>query len=159
MAVETNKAVRRGMRVTPGKGDGYSTKWQCATIETSATASVNSTYAFFQVPSNARIMGPSTIYVDDLASSGSPVLDIGLFPVDGNITADDDAFRSGLDVFTAAANTRLITDVANIGKQAWEFVAGLTADPGGLLEIRATIKTAAINAAGTITLEVFYAQD
>lgn len=159
MAVVNSKATRRGMRVTPGKGDGYNVKVQIATVETTATDSATSTYAFFQIPSNARILGGSTLYVDDLASSGAPTLDIGLFPVDGNITADDDALRADIDAATAALNSRVISDVANIGKMAWEFVSGQATDPGGLFEVRVTLKDAAVNAIGTMTLEMLYTID
>jgi len=159
MAIVALNATRRGNKTAPGKGDGYSVKVVAATVEVGAADSATSTYAMFRIPSNARILGSSTLYADDLAASGSPTIDIGLFAVDSNITSDDDALRADIDVFTAAANTRVVTDVANIGKMAWEFVSGQATDPGGVLEVKLTLKDAAVNTGGTLTLELFYTLD
>jgi hypothetical protein len=159
MAVVNLTATRRGVKAAGGKGEGPSMKVAVATVEVGSADSATSTYTMFRIPSNARILGPSTLYADDLASTGSPTIDIGLFSVDGNITSDDDAIRADIDVATAAANTRVISDVANLGKQAWEFVSGQTSDPGGVFEVKLTLKDAAVNVGGTLTLELYYAID
>ena len=126
-----------------------------STVEVTAAASTDSTYTLLRIPSSMRIMGASKVYFDDLASSGSPTLDFGLKAVDSNITTDVDALNDGVDVFTAAGSASLIKDIANYGKQAWEYVSGQTTDPGGFLDITATILDAATNTGGTITLEFF----
>lgn len=159
MAVENLKATLRGVKGTIGHGDAGMVKAKSATVEVTAAASATSTYSFFRIPSNARILGTSRIATDDLASTGSPTLDVGLFAVKGNITDDDDAFKADIDVATAATDARLFTDIAKNGKYAWEFVNGQTSDPGGEFEVKATIKDAATNTGGTISIELFYILD
>src|SRR5690349_12522248 len=132
-----------------------------ATQEVAAAAS-SSTIAFFNIPSNARIAVASRAYWDDLATSGSPTLDIGLYAVNGNITSDDDALNDGLAlsaVSTASAGAHVIKDFANGGKRAWEFVNGQTSDPGGELLVKGVIRDAATTATGTVSLEILYSVD
>jgi hypothetical protein len=137
-------------------GMGGDVKSFTRTIEVSAAASATSTYTFGYVPSNARILGISRVSWDDLASSGSPTLDLGLYPVDGNITADVDALNDGLDLATATTGAALIKDIANYGKRAWQFVSGQTSDPKGQLLLKGAILDADTNTGGTITVEVFF---
>lgn len=130
-----------------------------STIETNNDDSATSVYWVARLPSNARIHGLSRIAFDDLASTGSPTLDIGTFGVDGNVTTDDDdALNDGIDVATAAGTANVIKDIANYGKKLWEF-AGETTDPGGFIDIKITLKDAAVNAAGTITTTIVYSVD
>lgn len=125
-----------------------------STLEVAAAASAASVYPMIRVPSNMHIMGTSKVYFDDLASTGSPTIDIGVKAVDGNLTTDNDALNDGIDVFTAASSASLIKDIANYGKMAWEFSTA-TSDPGGLVDITVTILDAATNTGGTLTLEFF----
>ena len=53
----------------------------------------------------------------------------------------------------------MIKDHANYGKQAWEYVSGLTADPSGFLDIYVSFVDANTNATGDVTLEVVYSVD
>ncbi len=141
-----------------GEGGGRVKAW-VETIE-QAAASANDRIFLAVVPSNARILGDSTVYWDDLASSGSPTLDLGFTPIrTADFTADDDALNDGLDVATAAGSSRVVKDIANIGKRAWEYVNGLTADPKCDMYLIGTIKDAATNQTGTITLELYYTYD
>lgn len=146
----------------PGEGGGKVRCW-VETVETSATEddSVSSTYLLARLPSNARILGCSKIHYDDLATTGSPTLDLGVYPLSGrtDITADDDALNDGLDAATAAASANAVKDVANFGKRLWEFVNGQTVDPKCQLDIKAVVRDAALTEAGTITLEVYYTLD
>lgn len=130
-----------------------------STREVAAAANANSQYTMMRIPSNARIHGLSRLSYDDLASTGSPTLDIGLKAVDGNITTDVDALNDGIDCATAAGTANVIKDIANYGKYAWELVAGQATDPGGMLDVIVTILDAATNTGGTITLELMYTQD
>jgi hypothetical protein len=125
-----------------------------ATVEATAAASANSAYTMFRIPSNMRIMGRSTVYFDDLASTGSPTLDFGLKAVDANITTDVDALNDGVDCFTAASSAPLIKDISNYGKEAWRFVNGQTTNPGGFLDVIVSILDAGVNTGGTITAEL-----
>lgn len=140
---------------------GGRVRYATATYEVAAAASANSTYALARVPSNAVILPISKLHYDDLASTGSPTIDVGLFNPSGlsGITDDDDALAANIDVATAAGSTNLVTDLTKMGKAAWEHVASQTADPNQELEIKATLKDAAANTGGTLTAEIYYTVD
>ena len=112
-----------------------------------------------RIPSNARILFPSTVAFDDLASSGSPTLDVGLKAVNANITTDVDALNDGINCYTAASTANVVKDIANYGKRAWEYVSGQTTDPGGLLDVIVSLLDADANTGGTITLTLYYSVD
>lgn len=137
-----------------GHGLAGTVKAWSRTVEVTAAIAANSTYDFGYVPSNARILGRSTAYWDDMANAGSPTMDLGLFG--DNITDDDDALNDGLDLFTAASSASVIKDIANYGKKAWQFVNGQTTDPNENLLVRGTLKDAAVVAGGTFTVELLY---
>lgn len=159
MAVETVSATKRGNNNAAGHGLASSVKVLVATGEMPAAASASSVIDFGEIPNNARILPQSAVYWDDLASSGSPTLDIGLFAVNGNIASDDDAFKADLDVATSATSSALVTAIESFGKRAWEFVNGQTSAPQGNLAVKGTIKDAAVNTGGTITLVLYYTVD
>lgn len=129
-----------------------------STVAVAAAASAASVYTFIRVPTSARITGASEYAHDDLASAGSPTLDFGFAPVGGNFTADDDALNDGIDVATAAGSGKLIKDHANYGKRVWELM-GLSSDPGGFADVTGTIKDAATNTGGDVTLTLVYSTD
>jgi hypothetical protein len=165
MAVTTNYGSRivTGLVATPtvladaGEGGGRLKYW-CDTVELAAS-DATSTIHLARIPSNARIAGISKLYFDDLASSGSPTLDIGVYPIrSADFTADPDALNDGIDVATAAGSAAVVKDIANYGKRLWE-IAGLTADPKCDMDIKVAVLDAATNATGTVTLELFYAYD
>lgn len=149
---------RNAADAVPGKGEAANLKVLTATR--SATArTANDTLKFVRLPSTARIHGLSRLSWDDLASTGSPTLDMGVGSVDSNITSDPDALNDGLDLATATGNVALIKDHANYGKQLWEYVSGLTADPGGMLDIYGSFVDANTNTTGDVTLEVVFSFD
>lgn len=143
--------------VVGSAGYAYSIKNLTATYN-QAAASANDTITFGRIPSNARILANSEYANDDLASAGAPTLDIGLFAVKNNITSDDDALNDGIDLANAGSG-KVVKDHANYGKRAWEFVNGQTSDPGGEFIVRGTIKDAATNVTGDVTLEINYVVD
>ena len=130
------------------------------TVEVGAADSATSTYAIARLPSNARLLGASRIYTDDLASAGAPTLDIGVFNLSGQstITDDDDAINAGIDAATAT-DASFVLGIENYGKKLYEFVSGQTEDPKGDLDITITLKDADVNVGGTITVEIFYTLD
>jgi len=158
MAVENLVAVgATAADVRISHGMGGDTKTISRTIEISASATNASTYDLGYIPADAKILGYSNYSIDDCSTESTSTLDFGLFPVDGNITADDDALNDGIVLGTAATRQPLIKDIANYGKRAWQFVNGQTTNPKGFLLLRATIQDAAISAAGgTLTVEVSY---
>ena len=153
----TNDATERkaSSGLVPGKGDGQTVKALiCSTIELAASSS-GDTVKLGRIPSNARILPTGLIYNDDLATSGSPTLDIGLASVDSNITSDPDAINNGIALSSATTTTTVMADPTNAGKYAWEFVNGQTTDPGGALDVYVSVKDAATTATGTLTVELY----
>jgi len=145
---------RASTGLSPGKGDSHSAKvLASASIELVASAS-GTTVLLGRVPTTARLLPQRFIYNDDLATSGSPTLDIGLASVGSNVTSDPDAIHNGLALSSATTTTTIMSDPANAGKQLWEFVSGQTTDPGGELDIYASVKDAATTATGTVTIEL-----
>jgi hypothetical protein len=129
-----------------------------STVEVTAAATAGSVYTMLRIPTSARICFPSTLAFDDLASTGSPVLDIGLKAVNANITTDSDCLNDGINCYTAASTANVVKDIANYGKQAWEFTTA-TSDPTGFVDVTVTLRTADANTGGTITLTLVYTLD
>ena len=148
--------IRRDNVATIGSGEAGNTK-KVATTKSVTARSDGDTLKLLTLPSNARIHGDSLVSWDDLASSGSPTMDIGIGSVDSNLTSDPDALLNGLDV-TGAGTNKLVSDHANYGKKLWEL-AGLSSDPGGEIDIYASFVDAATNVTGDVTLEVEYTLD
>ena len=149
----TERKANAGL--VPGKGDGQTVKALiCATLELAASAS-GTTVKLGSIPSNARLLPTGLIANDDLATSGSPTLDIGLGSVDSSVTSDPDALNNGLVLSSATANTTVISEFSNAGKRAWEFISGQTSDPGGVLDVYVTVKDAATTATGTLVAEIY----
>lgn len=157
--------VMTGLAATPktiapaGAAGGIVRNWT-DTVETASDDSATSTYDLARLPSNSRLSHTSTIYWDDLASSGSPTLDIGLFPVrTGDFTGDDDCIRADMDAATVnVVGIRMIADPSKLGLMLWQIV-GLTADPKCEMFLRVTLKDAAVNIAATLTTAVDYIVD
>lgn len=147
----------------PGEGGGRVHYW-CDTVEVTASDTACSTYHLARIPSNARILGMSKLHFDDLATTGSPTMDIGVYNV-GNatgITDDADALNDGIDVATAAGSAPVVKDIANYGKRLWEYVASQTVDPKADLDIKVKLLDANLTAdppGYTMTLELFYTTD
>lgn len=160
MAVVTKTVARRGVVAAHGHGGAGNVKCVTFTFEVGAADSATSTYTVDgDFPSNARILGKSFIGWDDLASAGSPTLDVGVKSGTAAVTADPDALNDGLDAATATASTPLIKDKANYGKRLWEFVSGQASDPGDTLKIYVSLLDADVNVGGTVTGEVYYTLD
>lgn len=129
------------------------------TVEVTALATSGSTYTLARINSNDRIIGGlSKVYFDDLTSSGSITLDIGLYAVNSNITDDPDALNDGINAASAAGSASVVKDISNYGKRAWQYVNGVTADPGGQFDLKVSIQDVDSKEGGTITLELVVAQ-
>ena len=145
MAV-TSVTNRRNQTTSAGKGDGNNLRAPGARAVV-LTPSASGTVVDFKlrIPSDARIDGSSRLYWDDMATSGSPTFDLGLYAVDGNTTDDDDCLNDGLAlsaVSTANVGAQVIKNIADFGKRAWEL-RGLTSDPGGFFDVKGIIRDAA----------------
>lgn len=144
-------------------GLGLSGQVKClpVTVELAASAS-GTTVDFGFIPSTARVLGISKVYNDDLATSGSPTLDIGLKAGAGNytsVTADPDAIGNGFALSSASTGTKALSEIANVGLPAWDLVNGLTADCGGTLTVYGSVVDAATTASGTVSIELYYTVD
>lgn len=156
MAVTTNIAtVRRAATLAViGKGEASNFKNAGARTVELAASDATSTIDFGNIPSNFRLSGYSVVSWDDCATTGAPTLDIGIFPLKSEFTADDDALTDGLDLATATKDAKVVKDISNYGKRAWEFISGVTSDPKCDVKIKGTVKDAATNQTGTITIEL-----
>ena len=155
MADNLATQLRNAQDLVVGVGHAHSVKTLVSTMELSALAALNDTITFGRIPANARILGASQCAFDDLGTTGT--FDLGLFGVKGNITDDDDAFQAGIDV-TAAGTAAFVADIADYGKEAWEFVNGQTTNPGGEFIVRGTFKTATTTG-GTVNIQLLYVVD
>lgn len=147
---------RNNLRLVPGKGEAHNLKvLVSATIELAAKAS-GTTIKCGRIPSNARLAGISRIYWDDLATSGSPTIDVGLASVNSNITSDPDALSDGHAVSSAdVEGAPLLGNIDRFGKAAYLLVNGQTTDPGGELDVYLSVVDAATNATGTVAVELY----
>lgn len=156
MAVVNLTCTRRGPAEAHGHGLGGTVKCVPFTVEVGSADSATSTYLIpGDFSPDARVLGHSFIGWDDLASSGSPTLDIGVRSGTATVTADPDALNDGLDAATATPSTPIVKDKANYGKRLWEFVNGVTARPNGTLRIYISLVDADVNVGGTISGELY----
>ncbi len=115
-------------------------------ISIGASDGIGSVYYVGQVPSNAIIDPASTFYFE--AATDVTDFDLGF-------ANDPDALVDGLDIHLAGSD-RVMKSVAtaSLNKRAWEL-AGLSSDPGGMLDIIATLKAAA-SAAAKVVFRINY---
>ncbi len=158
MTAFTANERRADLLLATSHGGAYTVKTLCSTIEL-AVATANSTIGFGRIPSNARLLGSSRLNWDN--TSAAATLDLGLRAVRGNlVNADDaDALSNGHDISSGATNQIAITAFADYGKEAWDFVASETVDPGGVLEVYGSVVDASTTVIGTISLEMDYYVD
>ena len=130
----------------------------CTTVEVGAADSDTSTYHMARLPAAVRLMPQSAVGLDDLASAGSPTLDIGTFNVADGTADDDDAINDGLDAAAASGYTAMIKDVADWGQPLWA-IAGASSDPGGFIDIYVTLQDADVNVGGTVSASFVYTVD
>jgi hypothetical protein len=129
------------------------------TVETVDADSIDSTYRFASVPSNARI-SQILLYSDDIGTTTAA--DFGLYKTtaDGGAVVDADLFADGVSLKDGALSAVDITHESAVfgledaEKPLWSAL-GLSADPCIYYDVTATL-TAAADAAGTITVKVRY---
>lgn len=159
-----NATVRRATNKIVSKGDGGNLRVPgVRTIELAPSATGTVIDFKLRVPTAARPDLTSKIMNDDLATSGAPLLRLGLYPVDGNMaSAVDNALTDSIALTTASTFTApiaVIKDFANGGKTFWEL-AGLSVDPGGFFDVKGLLTGApTITNTGTITLDMKYYED
>lgn len=127
-------------------------------VSSLAADDIGSTYRFCAVPSNALVRG---VFYSTAAQGGSAALDIGVYrsTADGGAVVDADFFASGVSTVSVLVRTDVthesaIYTAAKRVQPLWQ-AAGLTADPGGELDIVATVTAIVANAVAQ-SLEVQY---
>ena len=153
----TSTQRRASQNLLTGIGDAYPLKVLPTTIELPFPASAGETIDFGRIPSNARLCGVSTYTFQTVSGVGPSTLNIGLVGINNSIPLDDDAINSGIDL-TADSTGRVIANVEDISKRAWEFM-GLSADPGGAFMVVGTIVGNATTIQDTLYLEIYYTLD
>ncbi len=151
----TNLDASPAVANTAGEGGPAPTK----TIEGSAVAvassSADATYQLVRIPSNCKVK--SLLF--ESAAQGAGAFDVGLYyATDGENKAptallaaaaiDQDFFATVIDCASAVAITEIVNESGTytIDKRTqpiWQAV-GLTADPGGMFDVVATVKTTAV---------------
>jgi|TARA_R110000823_G_C15932514_1_gene499629 hypothetical protein len=145
----------------PGHAGGTVRTW-IDTVEVGAADTASSTYLMARLPSNAVILPQSTVYWDDLTTTGSPTVDIGVYNMSGktDITDDPDALSNGHDV-TSAGSASLITQGASIstyGIPLWDQVASQTTDPKTDLDVKLKLVDAAVVGGGSMSVVIYYTE-
>lgn len=110
--------------------------------------SINSVYFVGRVPSNSIISPGALVYAPAIA--GVTDFSLGFTGAPKALMADVDIHAGGSFAARAAVS------VANYGQRAWQD-AGLASDPGGMLDVFATLGAAA-TAAGVVTVSIPYSK-
>jgi hypothetical protein len=128
------------------------------TATSAASDDTSSTYRLVAVPSNCIVRG---VYYSTAAQGGSAAVDIGVFrdTLSGGAVVDADFFASALGTATALARTdctyeSAVYTAAKRVQPLWQ-AAGLSADPGGELDIVVSVQATVANAVA-MSLEVQY---
>tara|TARA_R110000744_G_scaffold212207_4_gene331225 strand:+ start:807 stop:1316 length:510 start_codon:yes stop_codon:yes gene_type:complete len=145
----------------PGHAGGAVRTW-IDTVEVGAADTASSTYLMARLPSNAVILPTSTVYWDDLTTTGSPTVDVGVFNLSGksDFTDDPDALSNGHDV-TAAGSGAMITQGASIssyGIPLWDHINGVTTDPKTDVDIKLKLVDANVVGGGSMSVVIYYTE-
>lgn len=161
MATYTATERRSHLLAATSHGGAYDTLALVSTIELAVATAFPRTVDFGRIPSNARLLGKSRLYWDDLSNAATPTLDLGIGAVKGNLANADDAnaLSDGHALHTASTGAVAITAFAEHGNEAWDFVASETSDPDGELMVYGTVADVGTAIEGTITLELYYNVD
>jgi hypothetical protein len=151
------------MGIVTKYGDGYPSGGLTAVESINAEAQVRCIYSKIsiangdsatsklylgRIPSNARILPNSTLYHSAITTLAS--LDVGFAAAVAALLAAGDVTTAGSKSLVAAVAT------GNLGRRAWQH-AGLALDPGGLMDIFATMNAGA-TVAGTLEAFIFFAK-
>jgi hypothetical protein len=133
------------------------------TVEVGAADTASSTYLMARLPSNAVILPASTLYWDDLTTTGSPTVDVGVYNMSGksDFTDDPDALSNGHDV-TSAGSGALITQGASIsayGQYLWDHIGSVTSDPKTDVDIKLKLVDANVAGGGSMSVVIYYTVD
>ena len=155
----TKNAVPRrdAFGVTPGKGNANALQVLCSAIVEISPSASGTTYYFGSIPTNARITSLSKISWDALTTTGAATFDLGLASVKANVTSDPNALSENHDVTSlGTAGALNAAQAFGYSKHAWDYVSGVSTDPGGELDVYGTLKDAAVaGVTGSVTVELY----
>ena len=127
-------------------------------VTAAAADDTASRYRMVAVPSNAFVRA---VYLSSVAQGGSAAVDVGVYrtPKDGGAVCDADLFGSGVSLVSVVPRTDVTNESTNFTaamreQPLWQ-AAGLSADPGGELDI-VVAPSAALTNGGPVALEVEY---
>lgn len=135
--------------VVEGKEYGAVLRTWEDTITTTGTTTTNgSTYDLMPLPSNTRLRKLDVLGV---GSVDLPNVDVGLRHATDSSIYDDDCITTALDIDDTGSHLAIdpAVSTSDPGKMLWEYVSGLTADPGGLFYISLSLDADAV-VAGTV---------
>ena len=148
-----------GNAVTGGEGTHAYLKEVSGFTTAVAASTIQSTYQFCRVPSNCKVK--SIIFESEAQTAGA--IDIGVYrATDGQggqpttllaaNAVDQDFFASAVSAASAVAATEVVNESLTYtldkrNQPLWQAV-GLTADPGGFLDIVGTVTTAVTTGTG-----------
>lgn len=119
-----------------------------STVLVGSADSIASVYFFGRVPSNAIISPGALLYAPAIA---------GLTDFSLGFAGAPKALMSDVDIHAGGSfAARSVVSIANYGQRAWQD-AGLASDPGGFLDVFATLGAAA-TAAGSLVLSLPYSK-
>lgn len=163
----TNLDASPAVANTAGKGAGADLKSVTGIATAVASSSQDATYQFVRLPSNCCI---KDMFFESAAQAGGTI-DIGAYYATdgqgGKPTAllaadaiDQDFFASAIAVTSAVVRTSILNESTTntIDKRnmpLWEAL-GLTADPGGSIDIVGTVATAITTGTGLMAVTVHY---
>lgn len=129
-------------------------------VTAAAADDTASRYRMVAVPSNCIVRA---VYLSSIAQGGSAAVDVGVYraTADGAAVVDADLFGSAVSVVSVVPRTDVTCEstvyTAALREQPLWQAAGLSADPGGELDIVLT-PTAALTNGGALAVEVEYVQ-
>jgi len=127
-------------------------------VTAAAADDTASRYRMVAVPSNAFVRA---VYLSSVAQGGSGAVDVGVYraTVDGGASVSTGLFGTAVSVVSAISRSDVTNEsttyTAALREQPLWQAAGLSADPGGELDI-VVAPTAALTNGGAIALEVQY---
>jgi len=140
----TNYSATPRVRNNPGS-NGTLKSAHGALVAPVTTTGIGDTLSFFTVPSNAS---PRALYVSCGSAHTGAAMDIGLYytPDAGGAVVDVDLFASALVTASGLTGATQLLEAgtytfSNVTTPLWE-AAGLSADPGGLFVVAATLTSA-----------------
>ena len=154
-AALTNRDATPKVLNNPNAGNAGIVRNTFGRVTSTSGDSTGSVYRCVEVPSNARV---KSVRLFTTALGGSAAADIGVYrnTADGGAVVTAAVFATATTLVSAVAGTEMAATItiAKREQPLWQ-AAGMSADPGGTLDIALTL-TAASAASTDVGLDVDY---